>query len=247
MPDINLGTLALIPGLAGLTAVAAARVMEQTPGSNLCGAYALVAAVGAYGPIAPNTVLTYSFTAAAGRITLSRKTAALDPYRELGRKVYDVTGILNIGPPLPPPPLPPPAVVPELLENGNVYNSPAAMAKVAKDLGRAPRINALTDGILALGALYPGEQARCLTVVGAPNIKVDHVSYDPPVAETHIVCVYSGMAPNFNLHWLARGSNGLYYDPRDGTLNNNWGGILPRGYLAPIGPYFFAGLWIVIS
>lgn len=48
------------------------------------------------------------------------------------------------------------------------------------------------------------------------------------------------------LHILARGSDGLYYDPATGVRNNDWGNPTAEQF-KPLSDYTFAGLWLVIS
>jgi hypothetical protein len=96
-------------------------------------------------------------------------------------------------------------------------------------------------GYANLNGLYPGETPRCIAVVGAPNVNVAAGPRPAPAAnETHLLCVQAGGG----LHWIAQGSNGLCYDPANGTVNNAWN---PVNTGNPAGPYVFAGLWIVIS
>ncbi|BAP56715.1 hypothetical protein THII_2418 [Thioploca ingrica] len=64
------------------------------------------------------------------------------------------------------------------------------------------------------------------------------------MGETQIICVNSGAG----LHMLGRGSNGDYYDPATGTLNNNWGNPDAPGFGgATGGMYEFTGLWLVLN
>ncbi|HTN17118.1 MAG TPA: hypothetical protein VL092_05525 [Chitinophagaceae bacterium] len=230
MPDISLANLAGIPG------VNPAAMTQINP--NACGAYAVIGAVGAFNVFPMAVPLTY---ANAGPQPVNNASATLlaDGYHQLSAAAYVVTGILNDAIPNPPA-----AVVPELLTAGNVYNSPAAMAKVAMDLGRpAPQINAQPVGYAQLNFLYPGETPRCTGVVGAGQVNTAAGAYAAPAAaHTHIVCV---QVHGGGLHWVAQGSNGLFYDPGDGSLNNAWA---PVNTGDPMGPnYTFAGLWMVIS
>lgn len=227
MPNITLVTLNGIPG------VDQASMTQES--ENSCGAYAIIAGVGALGVFPCRALLTYA-DAGPQAVNNGAITAVANNYTQLAAAAYLVTGILN------PPGLVQP-VVPELSAAGNAYNSPAAMAKVAIDLGRpAPRINVQHAGYQALSALYPGERGRCNQVVGAANVNVAAGNYAIPGAgETHLICVNSGGGA---LHWVAQGSNGNCYDPADGSLNNYW---VPVNTGDAMGPYTFTGLWMVIS
>ena len=225
MPNITLATLNGIPGV-NQAAMTQANL-------NDCGAYAIVAAVGAHGVFPVNANPAYA-DAGPQAVNLNAAIALADTYPQLSAHIYSITGILNNADRMP--------VVPELLAAGNVYNSPAAMARVAINLGRQVSINVQAAGFGVLNTLYPNARARCVAVVGAGNVNITAGVYAAPgLAETHVVCVNTGGG----LHWLAHGSNGDFYDPGNGTLNNNWN---PANTKDPMGPnYTFTGLWMVIS
>ncbi|MDH4320760.1 MAG: hypothetical protein OEV73_04600 [Desulfobulbaceae bacterium] len=223
MPDISLANLNGIPGV-NQAAMTQANL-------NDCGAYAIIAAVGAFGvfPVVAN--LAYADPGPQA-VNVNGATTAEDTYPQLAATVYGVTGILNNAAAMP--------VVPELLAAGNVYSAPAAMAKVAMDLGRQVLVRAQAAGFIALSALYPGERARCVAVVGGANVDTNAGAYAPPgPLATHVVCVSTGGG----LHWLGQGSNGEFYDPADGTLNNR---LEPVNTNDRMGPYTFTGLWLEI-
>lgn len=230
MPNITLATLA---GINNLTALNQVAQMTQAQ-VNGCGAYALVAATGAFGnpPVPLATNITYNGNA--------QTLLPADAFPQLAAKVYALTGILN-------PAFPPIPANPELVPN-NGYNSPAAMAQVALALGRAVIINITQAGYAALSPVYPGEYGRCVAVVGAPNVHVGTamapVNYAAPMAgETQIINVDNGGG---GLHMLSRGSDGNYYDPANGSLGNAWGDPTLPGFNAASG-YTFTGLWLVLS
>ncbi|MDD5411405.1 MAG: hypothetical protein PHF31_08325 [Methylobacter sp.] len=233
MPNITLVTLAGINGFNIGTQVAQ---MTQPAGSDECGAYALVAATGAFGnpPVAANTVIAYNGN--------NQLLSPADNFHQLATKVYVLTGILNIQRLIDQRP-----IIPELVA-ANGYNSPAALAQVAMTLGRAVTVNATQAGFALLNPLYPGEYARCVGVVGAGSVHVGTgmapVNYAAPQpGETHIISVQNGGG---GLHMLARGSDGNYYDPGNGSLGNTWGDPTLPGFNAASG-YTFAGLWLVLS
>lgn len=228
MPDINLVTLAGIPGVDQ-----AAMAQDN---DNACGAYALVGAVGAFGVFPQIANLAYA-NAGPQAVNHQTVTALEDNYHRLSASVYTVTGILNDD-------LDDVPVNPELLIAGNVYNSPAAMAQVAIDLGRSvPNINAQPAGFAYLNSLYPNERARCNAVIGAENVDVTAGTYTSPGAgQTNIVCVQTN---NGGLHWVAQGSDTMFYDPADGSINNNWDPVDTGDAMGH--DYTFAGLWIIIA
>lgn len=225
MPNIDLVTLGGIPGVNQET-------MTQV-GANECGAYAIIGAVGAYGVFPVVEALVYG-NPGPQLVANNSATTLADNFTQLSTAAYAITGILNNAAGVP--------VVPELLTAGNVYNSPAAMAQVAINLGRPnPQINVQPTGFIPLSARYPGEQARCTGVVGAANVNVAAGNYAAPgPAATHVVCVSVGGG----LHWVAQGSNGNFYDPANGTINNIWAPVNTGDLM---GPYTFTGLWIVIT
>jgi len=230
MPNISLVTLAGIPGVNQAT------MTQVNP--NACGAYAIIGAVGAHGVFPLVTNLDYA-NAGPQPVNNHAALAAANNFTQLSTSAYAVTGILNNAIPNPPA-----AVVPELITAGNVYNSPAAMAQVAIDLGRpAPQINVQPVGYAMLNALYPGETPRCQGVVGAGNVNVAAGAHAvPALNETHAICV---QVNGGGLHWVSQGSDGLCYDPADGSVNNAWAPVNTGDAMGP--NYTFAGLWMVIT
>lgn len=229
MPNITLESLR---GIQGVTQ----SEMTQPSETDQCGAYATIAAVGAHGCFPMNAQLAYQVDSFK-TINNASKIECSYTYHQLSSAVYQITGILNkpanrYGP-----------VRPELKPHGKGYNSPAAMAKVAIDMGRpAVKINVQAASFSILGNLYPGERTRCEAVVGANNFNADAEHYSTPKdTETHILCVQSGN----EWHWVAQGSDGNFYDPIDGSLSNTW--MSPANGGDEIGSYTFAGLWLVIS
>ena len=158
-----------------------------------------------------------------------------DDYHKLSAAAYAVTGILNNASGIP--------VSPELKASGNVYNSPAAMAKVALDFGKEVEINVQEAGLQVLSALYPNEKGRCEEVVGGSKVDAKAGDYSKPSGDqTNLVCVSVGGG---GLHWVAQGSDGNFYDPGDGSLNNKWNPKNANDNMG--GNYQFSGLWMVIS
>ncbi|HEY8036682.1 MAG TPA: hypothetical protein VIF37_13970 [Methylobacter sp.] len=230
MPNITLATLA---GINGLNAANQTVQMAQAQ-ANGCGAYALVAAAAAFGnpPVAENTAIAYNGNNA--------QLTPADTFPLLAGKVYALTGILNPSRALNP-------LAPELVA-ANGYNSPAAMAQIALTLGRQVIVNITQFGFESLSPLYPNEQERCTAVVGVGNVRVGTAAVPVNYAvsqpnETQIVCVQNNLG---GLHMLARGADGNYYDPADGSLGNNWGDPDSGGFNAASN-YMFTGLWLVLS
>lgn len=84
------------------------------------------------------------------------------------------------------------------------------MAAVAMDFTRTVSVSITTAGLFALGMLYPHEQVACEVVVGQQNVHTAAAYADPNGGQVQLICVASGPQA---LHMLARGSDGLYYDP----------------------------------
>jgi hypothetical protein len=234
MPNITMQNLGQIPGLQQAGAL-------QQNGPYDCGAYATAVAVGAFGVFPVNAGLAYATVMQGAQpvaVVRNANIAAVNSFPQICTAIYVVTRILNP----PPPDQVWGPVAPELLVGGNGYNSPAAMAQVVVNLGRAaPTINAQQAGFANLAGLYPGEQARCQLVVGQQNVNVQAGQYAAPGAnEVSLLCVEIGNG----LHWVAQGSDGNFYDPADGVLDHNWAAPAQTG--DPVGPYAFAGLWMVI-
>jgi len=224
MPNINTQTLNGIPDISQLA-------MTQPEGSLRCGAYALVGAVGAFGIFPNNLHIEYSDNGPEEVNNQSTFNQNMD-YMHLAGAVYTVTGILNV-----------PTAVPELISSGDMYNSLAAMAQVAINLGmQIPTINVLSTAYGTLSTAYPNEESRCVGVVGIDNVISNVATYAAPQEnQTHVLCVSNA---DGSLHWIAQGSDGNFYDSANGSVNNQWN---PINYGDAMGDYFFAGLWIVIS
>ncbi|MFA3763038.1 hypothetical protein V1951_22680 [Yersinia sp. 2544 StPb PI] len=195
--------------------------LTQPPLSNECGAYALTATLAAFALWPESTIITYGEN--------NNVIQQDDDFINAKDKIYGLTGILN----------------PDGGANvaGGGYNSPAAMAAVAIDFARVVSVNITAAGLYALGALYPAEQAACVAVVGEPNVHTDAVYVEPAHGQVQLICVASGPQA---LHMLARGSDGLYYDPATGVRDNDWGNPTAELF-EQLSGYEFVGLWLVIS
>lgn len=245
MPNIDLVTLAGIPGIGVNT------VFQMTQAAaNACGAYALVAAVGAFGrfPVQVGGLPIAYQNAGLFSVATNAVLMPANTYAQLTASVYKVVGILNL---LPIPLVPP--VIPELGNGPNLYNSPAAIASVAMQIGALPpqltvRVDTSAAG-LPLLQFYPGEVQRCQCAVGVANVNANGTAvYAPPAAnQTQIICVQNLLG---GLHWLARGSNGQWYDPGLGTTNNAWVLNLANNEIRDATNtlvYRFSGVWLTIQ
>lgn len=228
MPNINLTTLSAIPEV---NQIAMTQVNAATSG-----AYAITAAVGAFGVFPQVAYLSYGALQLSGSVYNTAVTALDNNYQQLSSAVYQITGILNNNIPHHPP------ILPEYID-ANGYNSIAAMARVAIQLGRpAPIINAQPAGYGQFNIAYTTDFSNCYELVGNHNVDVSANIYTSPTeSSTHILLVNNMVNP----HWVVQGSDGLFYDPADGSLNNDWGTTSSFG--EKLGPkYIFAGIWIVI-
>lgn len=94
------------------------------------------------------------------------------------------------------------------------------MAAVAMDFAHMVSVNITAAGLFALGALYPDEQAACVAVVEQQMcIRMVFMSIRLMGKYNWFVCFLARK----HFHILARGSDGLYYDPATGVRNNDWG------------------------
>lgn len=240
MPNINLQNpvfAAIPPGININNQVA--MLTQNEP--KACGAYALVAAVGAFQTFPINAQITY---AGQNPLTISSAINVANTFPEIASAVYALSGILNNNPP------------PELiaLKQPNIYpiggyNSLAVLAAAAIALGRSTKIHATDAGFAELNTKYAGEHARCISVVGAGNVEIgtqaNPVKYQAPeLTQTQLIVV----AQNAALHIVARGSDGGYYDPGDGSLDNMWGDPDKQGFSVATGKnYSFGGVWMTIN
>lgn len=255
MPDINLQNpvFAAIP--PGITINNQAALLTQNA-ANACGAYALVAAVGAFQTFPINAQITY---AGQNLPAISSTIAMANTFRELAAAVYAMSGILNPPPNVQPPQPPNPELmvpVPPNIYPINGYNSLAVLAAAAISLNRVPTIFATQAGFAMLSPFYPGEEDRCIAVVGVENVHIGGrgatvVTYQAPTATQTQVIVVANVGGG--LHFVARGSDGGYYDPAPAVpphtnLGNMWGPPDNPGFNAATGGlYNFGGVWITIS
>ncbi|EEQ10320.1 hypothetical protein ymoll0001_210 [Yersinia mollaretii ATCC 43969] len=195
--------------------------LTQPPLSNECGAYALTATLAAFADWPESTIITYQEN--------TNVIHQSDDFIHAKNKIYCLTGVLN------------PDGGANVAEGG--YNSPAAIAAVAMDFSLKASVNITTAGLFALGELYPHEWSACEAVVGEQNRHIDAVYTDPYDGQVQLICAVSGPQ---ELHMLARGSDGLYYDPNTGIRNNDWGNPM-LSLFQQHSDYEFAGLWLTLS
>ncbi|MEH2237064.1 hypothetical protein [Nostoc sp.] len=243
MANINITTLDGIDSLRVNTVAQMTQVNQ-----NHCGAYALVAAIGAFGrfPVQVGGLpIAYQN---AGPFPVARNAVLMptNTYAQLAALVYQVVGILNL---LPNPLVFP--VTPELGNGLNLYNSPAAIASVAMQIGAPlPQLTVRVDTSAAglqLLQFYPNEVQRCQCAVGMANVNETGTAVYalPALNQTQIVCVQA----NHNLHWVVRGSNGQWYDPGTGLMNNQWNvDVVNNTIIAGMNVvYQFSGVWLTIQ
>ena len=196
--------------------------LSQPAGSNACGAYVLTASLATLVGWPNNWQIGYG-----GQV---RVILAQDTFAVAAGKVFQVTGIL-----------PPPGE--DIVPPDGGYNSPAAMAKVAYDFGLDVVINVTHEAYEALGALYPNELQNCLNVAGVEVLLNAEYSNDIADNALQLLCVDNGFG---GLHFVARGSNGLYYDPATGVRSLDWGDPQLMTFVINSG-YAFSGLWLVLT
>lgn len=260
MPVISVGTQQNPGTLDNFPEIRTNTQAQMTQSAqNACGAYAMVAAVGAFGLFKFNEQIAQNlnqFALIFGLIARNYRFPAL------AAAVYELSGILN-----PNRPQGNEIINPHLPNNiypTGGYNSPAVLAAAARSLGRNVSINATQDGFRNLAALYPGESDRCIAVVGQQNVHIgtqqNPVNYkEPSRDETQVIVVIANARQqNQTLHMVARGSNNSnnnnnsnYYDPGTGRLQLNWGdptnSQFPKKTAKDGTEYTFGGVWMTIS
>lgn len=242
MPNINLANASFANIPPGITIANQVATLTQNA-ANACGAYALVAAVEAFPTFPRNAQITYL---GQNPLTISSAITVINTFPQIASAVYALSGILN-PPPVPPELIP---VAPPNIYPINGYNSLAVLAAAAIALGRNTIIYATLAGFAALGGFYPGEQARCIAVVGGGNVQIGTaiapVNYQQPAPTQTQVIVVANVGGG--LHFIARGSDGGYYDPGNGSLGNMWGNPDLQGFQAATGGnYNFGGVWMTIN
>lgn len=169
--------------------------VKQTKNCN-CGAFGLAAICEAFGllPAESDVFLHHRGRSA----TLASNLALPDAADEL----YKITGDLKL--------------TGEHATEGEYYNSPSAIAHVAKKLGLHVILNAPKNGLNEL-ITFTDELEYCAEVV---NLVSDNKGvYDlPGQMECQLVVVSS----TNSLHWLAVDSDGHIYDPATGRTHSDW-------------------------
>lgn len=205
--------------------------VAQPLGSNACGAYCVAACLDAFGrqPVAAFD-LDYNVPGTAvRRHSIIPSHATRDVF---GRQIYVITGLLDLNPALAGA-----AAAAQYRREPDFYNAPSAMTWVARQLGSNVTVNVLPGVFAAVTAAFPSEQNMITAAGGVVN---GAAAYAPPGAnEVQLLLV------NNSTHWVARGSNGLYYDPADGVNTHTW--VNPGGAGTALGPHTFSGLWMSVT
>ncbi len=256
-------------------------VGEQPNNSNACGAYAVTAALHAFDNALD--VAGYDVTVAAPhcgnavhRLAVPSPMPAVDPGQPgpsaFANQVYGLTGIftppggnftaVNSAPATQ-------AVAPHApqvkLANTN-FSTPYSLvsALLQLDPGRQATVNLTANCRTFLEGLFgvdfvAAEIALIDTLNnGQVNTGVNQYA-NPQAGEVQLVLVGNANAAASAMHWPVRGGNGDWYDPGDGSINNNWtlpGNIDPNlpGAMQTFGnatlngsTYVWTGLWITVS
>jgi hypothetical protein len=231
----------------------------QPEGTNACGAFALMACLAAHHRLENNEPYHLEHRSAHIipeniQVTLEIK-ANPQVNNALAKNLYGITAemvnIFGIN-----------------LENNNIshidtvaqingqnrntvinYNTPSAIVDVALQMG----IASATLNLSTHGYQFLVEQL-CENVVNNEinfinNLEYGHVNRDinyynaPAGQETQMILVANNAG---GLHWLARASNGAYYDPANGN-QHIWRNPENDNQKVKIGNYSWLGLWIVFT
>ncbi|WP_019961598.1 hypothetical protein [Woodsholea maritima] len=253
----------------------------QLAGSNACGAYATTAALHAlnnamnpvnYEMFTPTPHFgsdTYGLLTPGAVVVNPVHAGAVSPFADM---LYGITGILPSPLPVTPVNSTPatqyqPANGPGVVINANQklstpYSICSAIQQTAP--GTTVTVNVttqcqrfLTDYFNANGV--PGlfdSEAGLIRTLANTSLNLQENSYYLPSSyigtnTVQIVLVGQGGMPS---HWLARGSNDLWYDPASGNPGNAWAFAGPNVDTplnpfpaANIGVYTWMGLWIEVA
>ncbi|MEM1182496.1 MAG: hypothetical protein AAGM22_29380 [Acidobacteriota bacterium] len=216
---------------------------EQQPS---CGAYSLTAALAAH-EVLPLEAGRRRLVFQTGETLRISEVLAGFSYHQTAQRFFNLTGVLN-----PKRVTAPGAQEPELQPSGG-FNSPAALASIALGFGLEVRIRIHQCALASLGQMFPGEEERCIAAVGEDQIERiwigggDQFIDLPGDEQTQLICA----ATNSGLHWVARGSNGAFYDPSNGEVwdGEDWDLNNPAGFgglhFNPI--YQLTGLMLVLG
>jgi hypothetical protein len=255
----------------------------QPNGSNACGAYAVVAAAHAFQPdLNPAgyelTVQTPHIGNCSYRLAVAEPGPTVNPPQPgpsaLANQVYGLTGVLPAGDGFTPvnsapatAAQPPGAALARVQNRG--LNTPFAMTsallqldgKLRATVNLTGNCRAFLDGLMGdvvaaeIDLVDMLERASILT---GPQVytSAKALQANPQVeGAVQIALVGNAKAPVMAMHWLVRGGDDLWYDPGNGTVDNDWDvpdDIDPKlpgssGDFgeATLGPsYVWLGLWI---
>lgn len=202
---------------------------------NSCGAFSLAAVANALNkvPVAGIQNKTIDYIPDDRKTGTKRKTS-FDPSLQpsaFAQEIYQLTGNLNE------------QTFQYLEEQTQLgFNSVSGLVKIAQELGLNYVVNVAKDSIVTNLPIYSTEKGLVKKLGGIVN---ESAVYKKPLSQHHhLICV---LEDNFPTHWIALGTDLIYYDPRHNTNNTSWDITQSHKTMSNYNLYAFSGLWIDLS
>jgi hypothetical protein len=202
---------------------------------NSCGAFSLAAVANALNKVPASGIQkkTIDYTPDDKKIGTKRKTS-FDPSSQpstFAQEIYQLTGNLNE------------QTFQYLEEQTKLgFNSVSGLVKIAQELGLNCVVNVAKDSIVTNLPIYSTEKDLVKKLGGIVN---ETAVYKKPQSQHHhLICV---LEDNFPTHWIALGTDLIYYDPRHNTNKTSWDITQSHKTMSNYNLYDFSGLWLDLS
>jgi hypothetical protein len=201
---------------------------------NSCGAFSLAAVANALNKVPvvgiENKTIAYI---PDDRKTKTKRQISLDSSLQpdvFAKKIYQLTGNLNE------------QTFQYLEEQTQLgFNSVSGLVKIAQELELNCVVNITQNSRVRSLSIYSTEKDLVKNMGGIVN---ENAVYEKPLPKHHqLVCVLEYNVPT---HWIALGTDLIYYDPRYNTNNTFWD-ITQSQIITSNSMYTFSGLWIDLS
>jgi hypothetical protein len=210
------------------------QVIGQQVG-NSCGAFSLAAVANALKkvPVSGIQKKTIDYTPDNKKIGTKRK-ASFDPSSQpstFAQEIYQLTGNLNE------------QTFQYLEEQTKLgFNSVSGLVKIAHELGLNCVVNITKDSRVTNLPIYSTEKDLVKNLGGIVN---ENAVYKKPQSQHHhLICV---LEKDWPTHWIALGTDLIYYDPRYNTNSTSWDITQSHQTMSNYDLYGFSGLWIDLS
>jgi hypothetical protein len=202
---------------------------------NSCGAFSLAAVANALNKVPASGIQkkTIDYTPDDKKTGTKRKTSfdPSSPPSTFAQEIYQLTGNLN-------------EQTFQYLEEPTKlgFNSVSGLVKIAQELGLNCVVNVAKDSRVTNLPIYSTEKDLVKKLGGIVN---ENAVYNKPQSQHHhLICV---LEKGYPTHWIALGTDLIYYDPRYNTNNTSWDITQSHKTMSNYDLYEFSGLWIDLS